>query len=172
MKFILRNAENILDLRDKFMAWRVMFKRVEAQYEGVISMVVKLVHQCCMVYSTVSCPLSSITAIGCNVVVSLVDGHSANAKFYKSELCCDKPTSLITHPLDENKKLFLHFDSVHIFKCLYNNFQWQVLFQCPTFDGTDVSANFHHISELYETELSKPVNMAYTLTHECLNPNR
>ena len=35
---------------------------------------------------------------------------------------------------------------------------------------TGVSANFHHISELYEMELSKPVKMAYTLTHECLNP--
>ena len=30
--------------------------------------------------------------------------------------------------------------------------------------------NFHHISELYDMELSKPIKMAYTLTHECLNP--
>ena len=68
------------------------------------------------------------------------------------------------------RKLFLLFDSVHIFKCLYNNFQWQVLFECPTFDGMDISANFHHISELYDMELSKPIKMAYTLNRECLNP--
>ena len=96
----------------------VMFKSVAAQYQDVIAMVPVVKISSSMLYGLFNRVMSSTTAIGYDAVVSLVDGHSANAKFYKSELCCDKPTSFIAHPLDENKKLFPLFDSVHIFKCL------------------------------------------------------
>ena len=53
-------------------------------------------------------------------VASLVDGHFSNIKFYKKELCADKPTSFISHPTDQHRFLYA---TTHIFKCIHNNFQ-------------------------------------------------
>ena len=52
-----------------------------------------------------------------------VDGHSSNVKFYKKKPCFDKPTSFIHHPVDQYRFLNLLYDKMHIFKCIYNNFQ-------------------------------------------------
>ena len=62
----------------------VMFKSVAAQYEDVIAMVPVVKISSSMLYGLFKSVLSSITAIGYDVVVSLVDDHSANAKFSES----------------------------------------------------------------------------------------
>ena len=63
--------------------------------------------------------MNDITTISYDVV-SLVDGHSSNVKFYKKKLCADKPTSFISHPKDQHRFLYLLYDKTHIFKCIYN----------------------------------------------------
>ena len=47
--------------------------------------------------------MHSITSIGYDVVVSLVDGHSSNVKFYQKELFAEKPGLFIPHPVVESK---------------------------------------------------------------------
>ena len=50
--------------------------------------------------------INAITTIGYDVMVSLVDGPSSNVKFYKRNLCADKPTSVTPHPLNQNRFLY------------------------------------------------------------------
>ena len=88
----------------------------------------------------------------------------------KKELCADKPDLFIPLPVVESKRLYLLYDATHVFKCVYNNFQKRVVFECPNFGGMCISPNFHHTVELYNTKLSKPVKKAFELNDECLNP--
>ena len=88
-----------------------------------------------------------------------------------TELCDNELKPYITHPLDENKKIFLPFDGPHVFKCVYNNFEKRKTFSRPSFAGGDAfQANFEHVKEMYNLECPKPVKIAYELNHECLNP--
>ena len=114
--------------------------------------------------------MHSTTSIGHDVVASLVDGHSSNVKFYQKELCAENPCLFIPHPLAESKLIYLLYDSTHVFKCVYNNFQKCVVFECPNFVDACISPYFHHIVELYNMELSKPVKKSFELNDECLNP--
>ena len=146
----------------------IMFKSVAAEYEDVIGMVPLTIISSSILHELFTKVLESITAIGYEVVVNLVDGHSSNVKFYKKELIGDKPALFIVHPFNPEKMLFLLFDGV--FKCICNNFQMRIVFECPNFGDMPVSPNFNYIVELYNIELSKPIKMAYQLNDECLNP--
>ena len=50
------------------------------------------------------------------------------------------------------------------------HFQKHLVFECPNIGDVCISPNFHHIVELYNMELSKPVKKAFELNDECLNP--
>ena len=85
--------------------------------------------------------MNAITAIGYDVVVSLVDGHSSNVKFYKNGLCGDKPTSFIPYPLDQHRFLYLLFyTSSQMYlqqfskKCFIS--------ECTNFEELTISPNF------------------------------
>ena len=149
----------------------LMFKSVATSYEDVIAMVPTSKIDSGKIHALFLKCLSSITPLGYNVVASLVDGHSSNVKFYRTELCDGELKPHIPHPLVEGRKIFLPFDSTHIFKCIYNNFEGRKTFSCPGFDGGEpFIANFQHIKELYNLEFTKPVKMAFELNHQCLHP--
>ena len=149
----------------------VMVKSVAAAYEDVIAMVPLTKIDSGKINNLFSKVLEAITPLGYNVVATLLDGHSSNAKFYKKELCNNKLKSHITHPLDDSKKIFLSFDSAHIFKCIYNNFEKRKLFSCPSFDGGEAfEAKIEHVKDLHNLEYAKPVKMAHELNDECLHP--
>ena len=112
----------------------VMFKNIVSKYEDVIAMVPLTKMDSSILHKLFNDVMNVITTIGCDVVVSLVDGHSSSVKFYKKELCADKPTSFIPHPLDQHRFLYLLYDTTHIFKCIYNNFQKHSFFECPKFE--------------------------------------
>ena len=120
----------------------IMFNSVASDYEDVIAMV-----PLTKINSLFTMVLEAITPLGYNVVATLVDGHS-NVKFYKEELCAKNLKPYHTHPLDENKKIFLPFDGTRVFKYVYNNFQTRQLFTCPPFEGKTVEPNFHHLHGL------------------------
>jgi hypothetical protein len=58
------------------------------------------------------------TPMGFDIVTTIVDAHSSNRRFYTEELCGGSLNTFVPHPLDINKKIFLLFDSVHVFKNL------------------------------------------------------
>ena len=109
----------------------LMFKSVATGYEDVIAMVPTSKIDSGKIHDLFIKCLESITLLWYNVVASLVDGHSSNVKFYTTELCKGELKPHIPHPLEETRKIFLPFDSTHIFKCIYNNFERRKTFSCP-----------------------------------------
>ena len=86
----------------------------------------------------------------------------------------------IGNPYSLDKKIFLLFDTVHLFKNMYNNFLKYLIFDYPKFpvkdssmqvnDDETILANSGHIKQLYNLELGKPVKMAEKLNDKVLNP--
>ena len=93
--------------------------------------------------------LEVLTSFGYDVVSNSVDGQSSNRKFYIEILCNGKSRVAIPHPYKDSEWIYLLFDQVHIFKCIYNNFINKKYFVCPNFDGEEVAPDVGHIEELY-----------------------
>jgi len=66
--------------------------------------------------------VEELAKIGLIITSVLVDGHTTNVRFF-SELCGDEWKGVIQHPLEPEVPLHLVFDTVHLFKNFYNNFQ-------------------------------------------------
>ena len=105
-----------------------MFKSVASKYVDVVAVVLLTNMDSSNLHKLFNDVMNTITTIGYDVVVSLVDRHFSNVKFYEKELRADNPTSFICHPLDQHRFLDLLYDTTHIFKCIYNNFQKHVFF--------------------------------------------
>jgi len=97
---------------------KLMFKSVAAAYEDVIAMVPLTKIDSQKIFDLFTKCLQALTPLGYDVVATLLDGHSANVKFYNKELNEGEIKPYITHPLDEKKNIFLLFDSTHVFKNL------------------------------------------------------
>ncbi len=65
--------------------------------------------------------LTALQSVGLNVALVLVDGHKTNIRFFL-ELGQGSHEIEIQHPVQTDARLFLMFDSVHIFKNFYHNF--------------------------------------------------
>ena len=87
----------------------VMFKSIASKYEDVIAMVPLTTINSSTLLNLFTSVMTAITSIGYDVVVSLVDGHSSNVKFYKEELCGNTFTSYIPHPVGEKLFFFTFF---------------------------------------------------------------
>ena len=148
----------------------VMFKSIASKCEVVVAMVPLPKMDSSFLHKLFNDVMNAITTIGYDVIVSLVEVRSSNVKFYKKELCTDKPTSFVPLTLDQHQFLYLLYTSTHIFKYIYNNFQKHILSECPKFEELTISSNFHHIIDWCNMELSKPVKIAGVLSDECLNP--
>ena len=105
----------------------VIFKNIASKYEDLIVMV-----PLTKIDSSILCKLfngvmNAITTIDYDVLVSIIHGHSSFVNLYKNEPYADKATSFIPHPLDQHRFLYLFYDTTHSFKCIYNNFQEDIL---------------------------------------------
>ena len=74
--------------------------------------------------------LQIATNAGMNVFAVSMDNYSANRKFY-TEVCGGELKSFIASPVDNNKSLFLLFDTMYNFKNIYNNVLAKKQFVCP-----------------------------------------
>ena len=102
-----------------------------------------------------------------------------NRKAFKI-MCGGTLTSPIQHPSDPNSKLFFLFDTVHLFKCIRNNWLNVKIppqtFQFPPFDDDHEfddahSASFSVLKTLYETEKNLIVKQAPSLSAKVLYPS-
>ena len=148
----------------------VMFKSIASKYENIVALVPLPKMDSSFLRKLFNDVMNAITTIGYDVMVSFVEVRSSNVKFYKKELCTDKLASFVPLTLDQHQFLYLLYNSTHIFKCIYNNFQKHILSECPKLEELTISPNFHHIIDWCNMELSKPVKIASVLSDECLNP--
>ena len=119
-----------------------------------------------------------LTEIGFNIVVTTVDGMRTNVSFYNklADLSSRALYELfVRNPFDLNKLIFLTFDTTHLFKNFYNNFNTYKEFHFPVFpvqsNECPLIARFSDLKQLYDLELRKPEKIAYKLSEQMLFPN-
>ena len=82
------------------------------------------------------------------VIGSVTDNHKINQKY--CTIFNKKSSFEAEHPLDKNRSWFLLFDTVHLLKCIRNNWYSEKTKKL-TLDGTTVG-NFRDVQQLYEKE--------------------
>ena len=159
----------------------LMIKSVSGKYRDVISMTSIANINDEKLYSAWDNSVKVHTSIGFDAIVVMTDGHLSHLKLFTWLLNVGDNHFSISNPYFLDKKIFLLFGTVHLFKNIYNNFLKYLIFEYPTFPVKDSSiqvnndettlANSGHIKQLYYLELGKPMKMAHKLIDKVLNPS-
>ena len=121
-----------------------------------------------------------LEGLGFRVICFITDNNAINRK------AMDPPKLSITypHPFDQSRPLFFLFNSVHILKCIRNN--WLNLkssdkcFAFPHFEFGNITtkpcigfalASFNSLKQLHNAECNSLVKLAYKLSFKALNPS-
>ncbi|XP_070196711.1 uncharacterized protein [Littorina saxatilis] len=107
---------------------------------------------------------------GC-VIGSITDNHKVNQQYCKLFDRTGDTDSLATakHPRDNGRVWFLLFDTVHLLKCIRNNWISEKC-QKISFDNRSV-ASFTDVTQLYEAEKDSVLKMT-SLTQAAVNPSK
>ena len=146
-----------------------MLKSVAGHYKDIVSLTPLTRIDYKIIAEVFTALLETAVKIGCDITVSLLDGHSSNCKCYK-ELCSGMINLSIVNPLKAGYRILLLFDPVHVFKNFYNNLLNKLYFECPNFEDKFLKPNLQHIKDMYNAELGKSVKIAYRLSDKVLNP--
>ena len=124
--------------------------------------------------------LITIRQAGYVIVSIITDGNRINKKLFKllSEVQSngDLP-SYVSDPVDPSNKIFLLFDSVHILKCIRNNWinlkNYKKTFTFPDLDNFQnlMRASFAELETIYNVEMSMVLKKAPQLTWKALHPH-
>jgi len=93
-----------------------------------------------------------------------------------ADLCWGDLKPFVQHPCAAHRKLFFLFDSVHLLKCIRNNWLGQSdvdnTFAFPDIeDGSICKASLSHLRQLYASEKDNYIKMAPSLSYKVLNPS-
>ncbi len=120
--------------------------------------------------------INIVEKAGYKVMCLISDNNRINGNMF-SLMCNGSMQSSTVHPCDPNRLLFFLFDTVHLMKCVRNNWLNQKnASQTLTFpDIVDPSvihkASVRVLKELYESEKQSLVKLAPSLSHKALNPS-
>lgn len=118
--------------------------------------------------------LSVLHSIGYKVLSVISDNNRINRKMFE-DLCGGELKPFIQNPHDPNLKLFFLFDTVHILKCIRNNWLNEKAqeFLLPSFEDFNSRhfAELQTIKEIYRSETNKIVKLAPTLSYKVLFPS-
>ena len=113
---------------------------------------------------------------GFRVLCIISDNNRVNGNAF-SMMCNGSLQSFVAHPCDNSRKLFFLFDSVHLMKCVRNNWINQKdpaqTLNFPDMDNHSVvrRAHFLVLKEMHESESHKLVKLAPSLCQKALNPS-
>lgn len=118
---------------------------------------------------------------GLHVVAVITDNNSINRKVMSLFAESNHLEIVYPHPADPQKPLFHIVDTVHLLKCIRNNWINQKnsdkCLYYPHFDCYDEEnkrlegASFTTLRKLHEAEENSVVKIAYGLTYKALNPS-
>jgi hypothetical protein len=120
--------------------------------------------------------INMLESCGYDVFCLISDNNRINRNMF-SILCGGELKPWIPHPCDSERRLFFMFDSVHLLKCIRNNWLGQKdverTFTYPDFvSGNQLCrASFDHLVKLYVSERESIVKMAPGLSHKALYPS-
>ena len=124
------------------------------------------------------CTLKVITMLesaGYEVFCLISDNNRVNRNMF-ADLCGGDLKPFVQHRCAAHRKLFFLFDSVHLLKCIRNNWLGQSdvdnTFAFPDIeDGSICKASLSHLRQLYASERDNYVKMAPGLSYKVLNPS-
>ncbi len=149
----------------------VMIKSAATGYSDMVSITPQVKLNAKILKAEFDRVLEAVTDVGFDVVGVSADNHAINRRFFSHELGGGSFGTSVQHPLAPGKKIHLTFDSVHVFKNLYNNFVNKRIFQCPPFLGEVIGdPRFSHVEDLYVSERGQSIRMAYKLKDKVMNP--
>ncbi|GFU85194.1 THAP-type domain-containing protein [Trichonephila clavipes] len=128
-------------------------------------------------FAVVKKTIVELDGIGFKVIGVVSDNNSINRKAMSNFSVPPKLSIVYPHPSDSSNPLFFVIDSVHIFKCIRNNWINQKntgqYFYFPDFEDHKfplLEAKFSTLKQLYDIESNNLVKFAYGLTLKALCP--
>ena len=122
--------------------------------------------------------LELLETIGYKVLCCISDNNRVNRNMF-TDFCNGHLFPSIGHPCDPSRRLFFLFDSVHLMKCIRNNWLGQSdrdkTFIVPEFDSNSaetipLKASFVHLNKLQALESNSLTKLAPSLTYKALCP--
>lgn len=117
-----------------------------------------------------------LETIGFKIIAIITDNNSINKKAASMLTTPNQVSIVYKHPVDFSRPLFFLIDSVHILKCLRNNWinqknHGQTMYY-PDFENFSnvKAASFSALKKLHEKEVGKLVKYSYGLTLKALHP--
>ena len=101
-------------------------------------------------------------------LVSITDNHKVNQHFCKLFAGFSESTGKAEHPLDPARVWFLLFDTVHLLKCIRNN--W-ITEKTKTLELQNKTASFDHVVEIYKCEQDSVLKTT-NLTRAAVQPSK
>lgn len=137
-----------------------------------IAPISKINHE--LLFSFIKSIIVGLEDIGFKIFCVISDNNAINSKAM-SNFCKKKQLSIVyPHPVNNKRPLFYLFDSVHLLKCIKNNWmnvKPNQIFTFPDFDNFDLKyASFQALIELHNTENNKLLKHGYSLTLKSLFP--
>lgn len=120
-------------------------------------------------FQTVKQAAAIVERSGGRVLGSITDNHKVNQQFCKLFNNTDKDTATAAHPLDNERRWFLLFDTVHLLKCIRNNWLTEKT-QKICLSGQSV-ASFSDVKQLYEDE-KEGILKTTPLTQASITPSK
>ena len=118
--------------------------------------------------------LKVLHQIGFRVLSLISDNNRVNRNMFET-MCGGKLKHFIPNPFDNRLKLFFLFDSVHLLKCIRNNWfnEESQKFLIPSFEcfNSPLSAELRIVKDLYLSEIKNTVKLAPYLSHKTLFPS-
>ncbi|XP_075725128.1 uncharacterized protein LOC119179731 [Rhipicephalus microplus] len=120
-----------------------------------------------------------LESAGLHVVAVVTDNNAMNRKMMSLFSEQNEPGIVFPHPANPQQPLFHVVDTVHLLKCIRNNWLNQKdddkSFLYPHFEscgsGEDQKASFTFLRKLYQSEQSKLAKVAYGLSYKALYPS-
>lgn len=119
--------------------------------------------------------VTKLEEIGYRVFCILSDNNALNGKAMNNFSPTKKLSIVYPHPCDNNRPLFYLYDSVHLLKCIKNNWmnpKNDKILSFPDFEtGEKKTANFNSLISLHQLEHDKLLKFGYSLSLKALFPS-
>ena len=155
-------------------AFVFMISSVLSKFREVvhISPTNKINHQ--ILYEHIKSVIVKLEEIGYKVFCVITDNNSINSRAMHNFSPKKSLSIVYPHPVDNTRPLFYIFDSVHLLKCIRNNWlntKPDQLLHYPDFKTFSLKeASFKSLKVLYELEHDKLLKFGYSLTLKALHP--
>lgn len=154
-----------------------MISAIFSKYRDVVCIVPVLNLTGLQLFELLSKILKEVEDIGFKVLAVVSDNNCVNRKAFELFTPNKILRPYIQHPNDPSRQLFFIFDTVHIFKCLRNNWLGKkddnVSISFPDFEQHNIiyKAMFKHLENLYSIEKHSLVKYGHLLSYKVLYPS-